>query len=659
MPRTLTKSRFKLALECPARLYYTSKRNEYADNKLENEFLLSLAEGGFQVGELAKCYYPAPEENNIDTLDYNEALRRTRALLVQENVIIYEAAFAYKNLFIRADILVKTGDHFKLIEVKSKSYNEEKIKYGFYNKDRTSIDRNWKPYLYDVAFQKFVMLHYLLENGFPEPAIESYLMLADKAAVATVDGLNQYFFFDREERRVIRDPTLNYALDALGEPILTTINVDQVVNDVWRWELDGRTFEETIFYWADQYEQDHRIWSLLGGQCGACEFKATPEQKAQGLKSGFEECWRHQAGFSDADFEKPSVLDIWDFRKKQQYITDQKYFQEQLTRADLESRKPKETRKTGLVRVDRQWLQIEKSVSGDRRAYVDKEGLLNEMQQWQFPLHMIDFETSAAAIPFHRGLHPYEQVAFQFSHHIIYENGKTEHKDQWLCAEPGRFPNFTFVRALKEALEQDDGIVFRYSHHENTILNKIAEQLQNSDEADRNELCAWIDTLTQKDGTAGPRNMVDLCEMIKRFYYHPAMNGSNSIKAVLPAILNNSIFLQKKYAQPVYGSTEIPSLNFQNKAWIERNPDGSVKDPYKTLPPIFDPGTDAQLEGYFVDEEAGIQNGGAAMTAYAKMQFTRMTDAERGKFSEALLKYCELDTLAMVMIWEEFCRLIL
>jgi hypothetical protein len=90
---------------------------------------------------------------------------------------------------------------------------------------------------------------------------------------------------------------------------------------------------------------------------------------------------------------------------------------------------------------------------------------------------------------------------------------------------------------------------------------------------------------------------------------------------------------------------------------VERDTDGTVKDPYKTLPPIFSRETDEELDGYFVDESLGIDNGGAAMTAYAKMQFTIMTKEERQKFREALLKYCELDTLAMVMVWEEFHRL--
>src|SRR6201986_175476 len=121
-PRYLTKSRFKLALECPTKLYYTGKKNIYYDGKLDNEFLKALAEGGFQVGELAKLYYKGGV--NISTLDYEEALDQTHELLKQENVIIYEAAFRFENLFIRANIVIKKGNALHLIEVKAKSYDE-------------------------------------------------------------------------------------------------------------------------------------------------------------------------------------------------------------------------------------------------------------------------------------------------------------------------------------------------------------------------------------------------------------------------------------------------------------------------------------------------------------------------------------------------------
>jgi hypothetical protein len=45
-----------------------------------------------------------------------------------------------------------------------------------------------------------------------------------------------------------------------------------------------------------------------------------------------------------------------------------------------------------------------------------------------------------------------------------------------------------------------------------------------------------------------------------------------------------------------------------------------------------------------------IAEGGAATTAYARLQFESLNPATRSKINEALLRYCELDTLAMVMI---------
>ena len=40
------------------------------------------------------------------------------------------------------------------------------------------------------------------------------------------------------------------------------------------------------------------------------------------------------------------------------------------------------------------------------------------------------------------------------------------------------------------------------------------------------------------------------------------------------------------------------------------------------------------------------------MAAYGKLQYEDMSDIERDRLNTALLKYCELDTLAMVMIYE-------
>jgi hypothetical protein len=44
------------------------------------------------------------------------------------------------------------------------------------------------------------------------------------------------------------------------------------------------------------------------------------------------------------------------------------------------------------------------------------------------------------------------------------------------------------------------------------------------------------------------------------------------------------------------------------------------------------------------------------MIAYTYLQFADMIDGERELHRQALLRYCELDTMAMVMIWEYWGR---
>ena len=82
MPRYLTKSRFKLAVECPTKLFYTGKK-DYANLKNDNDFLKALADGGFQVGELAKLMYPEGQEIEFNG-NFQAAIEKTKEFLKQE-----------------------------------------------------------------------------------------------------------------------------------------------------------------------------------------------------------------------------------------------------------------------------------------------------------------------------------------------------------------------------------------------------------------------------------------------------------------------------------------------------------------------------------------------------------------------------------------------
>lgn len=91
-------------------------------------------------------------------------------------------------------------------------------------------------------------------------------------------------------------------------------------------------------------------------------------------------------------------------------------------------------------------------------------------------------------------------------------------------------------------------------------------------------------------------NVVDLLVPFQSgWYYNRAMGGSFSIKSVLPALF-----------------PEDPSLDYQS------------------------------LEG--------VHNGGEAMSAYPAMR--NMGEEERERTRHDLLKYCELDTYAMVKVWQ-------
>jgi len=237
---------------------------------------------------------------------------------------------------------------------------------------------------------------------------------------------------------------------------------------------------------------------------------------------------------------------------------------------------------------------------------------------------------------------------------------KITHAGDYINTEKGKFPNFEFIRQLKNNLDKDNGTIFRYSNHENNILREIYRQLSESAEPDRKELMDFIDSITHwKDGKAelaGPRDMVDLADIVLKYYFHPEMGGSYSIKYVLPAVLNSSEYIQKKYSRPIYGTPQMPSRNLSEpKVWICRDPEsGRILNPYKLLPSVASHVKDVDTAAS-AQEDIGIKtiaNGGAALAAYSKIQFTdeTMTEALR----DALLTYCELDTLAMVFIWEYF-----
>lgn len=640
-PRYLTKSHFKLALECPTKLFYHGKKNEYQDNSLEDSFLKTLAEGGFQVGEMAKLLYPDGHE--IKTKDHLEALDQTAEWLRQDNVVLFEPAIRYQNLFIRVDILVKAGQSVQLIEVKAKSFDTSNP--DFQGKKR-GINSEYLPYLQDIAFQRHV-----LTSAFPDLKIDSFLLLVDKSKTLAVDGLNQIFKFNRKDKSI---KAAQGAGDVVAQCrdllVLLPVNnyIDRIMAEGIKYPGGLGMLADLVSSWADSYQRDSKIPPTPTSACSKCQFKT---DTGLAVKSGLHECLNQAYGLSIDQIDQGTVLDLCNSARKSKLLSQGKVLldPEIITQEDIGLK----TGDDGLTSTERQWMQICKEIPAPFDMggfYLNTDIIQKEMANWRYPLHMIDFETSTTALPFFKGMRPYESTAFQFSHHIIHADGRVEHAGQFLMADPNANPNVEFVRALKAQLDKDNGTIFRWATHENTILSHVLKQLNatKNPPEDKDALIEFIESIL-KDGN---RAMVDLCELAKRAYYHPDTKGSSSIKVVLPAVMKTSEFLKQKYSKPIYGSSRgIPSINYVNHTWwIER--DGQSIGPYDLLKELG-----RELSGN--DTDLDIADGGAAIAAFSRLQFEDLDDRERQAIKMGLLRYCEVDTLAMVMIaeaWREWSK---
>lgn len=646
-PRYLTKSRFKLALECPTKLFYTGKPDLYPDRKREDEFLQALADGGFQVGELAKLMFPGGIE--ITSRNHDEQVAETERLLQHADVTLFEAAIRHGDLFARVDVLRKRGSRVELIEVKAKSFDS--VTHRGFRGARGGIDGAMKPYLQDVAFQR-----HILGLAYPQLHVTSFLMLADKAKTCSVDGLNQRFKIRRVDGRPIVTVAPGTDERTVGASVLTCVDVDDLVDEILRDPIEAPgatgTLSELATTWAERYRADSRIAPAIGAQCAKCEFRV--DIPVSGTRSGLHECWRETAGLTEADFAKGTVLDLWNYRGKQALIE-----QRVLRLADVPlDALGGQGGTDGLSRGRRQAMQVTGQWPGRPVFFLDLPLMRREMDGWTFPLHFIDFETARVAIPFFAGQRPYANIAFQFSHHVVGADGRVEHRTQFLSTTPGGRPNYEFLRALRAALGET-GTVFMWSSHEKTTLNAILDELEQdaAPPLDAAELCGFIRSLTMRDNDRTTpevenRTLVDLCRLAEKAFFHPATKGSSSIKKVLPAVMQTSDYLKRRYSQPIYGVTGgIPSLNFHHQVWWQEC-GGVVVDPYRLLPPVFTTLPREVVDTLEVDADLEVAQGGAATTAYARLQFEDIALPERCAIEAALLRYCELDTLAMVMAYE-------
>ena len=225
-----------------------------------------------------------------------------------------------------------------------------------------------------------------------------------------------------------------------------------------------------------------------------------------------------------------------------------------------------------------QQFQIETQLNNTQ--LVTPEEIRTFLSRLTYPLYFLDFETMQTPVPQYEGTKPYQQIPFQYSlHWIEKEGGELKHTDY--LGDSINDPR----RALAEKLCRDIPMgVCTTAYNKGFECGRLRELAK-----------AYPDLSEHLLDIAN--RIVDLIEPFrKKMVYLPEMNGSFSIKYVLPALYPDD-----------------PELDY------------------------------SKLDG-------SVHNGGEAMAIYP--QIAEMPPADADAARKSLLKYCKLDTLAMVKVWE-------
>jgi hypothetical protein len=585
-PLSISKTDYKVARSCPAKLYY--RMNKYPSTKDGDEYMELLAEGGYMIGAIASLLFEGAVL--VDEPDHDKAVALTQEYFKQENIILLEAAFENQGKFARPDILIKQGNTLTLIEVKAKSFDSTEEN-PFHGK-RGGIKSDWQPYLEDITFQALI-----LRELFPHFTLTCELMMPDKTKTTAIDKLHSLFALNQIAEDDSGYPRARFTFTGDVNKLrrshfLSRIHVDLEVGELLP-EVSAA---------ADGFIQSINPLTKLPAQisfaCKDCEYRVDKSE----VKNGFRECW------GDLADPEPHILELYfggTVKEVQALIEAGKTSLFDLPESAL-------SKKDGSMgaRAQRQLIQMRNSKS--ITEWIDP-ALGDILSSHAYPLHFIDFETSSLAVPYHAGMRPFENVAFQWSCHTIEAPGAEPIHTEWINLEDA-YPNFTFAESLMKQLGRS-GTVYMWATHENTILKQIRAQM---DGRYKNaQLGDWLDWIT--DG-----RLVDMNDLTLKHYFHPIMKGRTSIKKVLDAVWQINEGLRKRY--PEYLKLE----------------DGKLLSPHKSLPPL-------EING----QDALVNEGTGAITAYQSMLYGPQKGnlAVREQWKSLLLEYCKLDTLARVMIY--------
>jgi len=158
----------------------------------------------------------------------------------------------------------------------------------------------------------------------------------------------------------------------------------------------------------------------------------------------------------------------------------------------------------------------------DNKSFIDIPRIQDFIEDLNYPLYFLDFETMGTAVPIFDNSRPYQQLVFQYSLHIQNFDNVVTHFEYLAEANPNIDPREVFVKQLiKDCGDTGDVVVYNIGFERGKLNDLITVYPEYKQEI--NKIISRLKDL--------------MIPFQKKWYYTPEMKGSYSIKAVLPALV--------------------------------------------------------------------------------------------------------------------------
>lgn len=153
----------------------------------------------------------------------------------------------------------------------------------------------------------------------------------------------------------------------------------------------------------------------------------------------------------------------------------------------------------------------------DGKPRMDRAAIRDALREVEYPAHFLDFEAIDYALPQFEGTQPWQKIPFQYSLHVLEENGNLTHSEYLHDSQDD--PRPPLADQLLSDTEERGSVVVYNASFERRLLEGLGEALPSRKEEVQNLI----------------GRLWDQAQIFKNWHFaHPAQKGSWSLKEVLP-----------------------------------------------------------------------------------------------------------------------------